>query len=93
MALDETSRMPGQDQILSVGERLAQALKCLSAHDRDVAHGHFLKPLEILRKVPWDRRPCPDNTIERHRGNGFEWFHSIDQTRAGRSEVAAAFFK
>ena len=75
MCLDEPLRMPRENHVLAVRQRLAEALKRLAPHHDDVAHRHFLEPLEILRQMPRDFAARANHAVQRHRGDGFEVFH------------------
>ena len=74
MTFDEPLRMPRQDHVLAVRQRLAEALKRLAPHHDDVAHRHFLEPLEILRQVPRDFAARANHAVQRHCSDGFEMF-------------------
>jgi len=88
MTFDEPLRMPRQDQILPVGQRLAQAFKRLASHDDDVAHRRFFEPLEILRQMPRDFAARANHAVQRHCNNGLEVFHeqSFNAKPQGRKD-------
>ena len=54
MLFDEALRMAREHHIFAAGQRVADAFEGLPPHHNDIAHGHLLKPLEVLGQIPWD---------------------------------------
>src|SRR5687768_1411704 len=48
-----------------------------------MAHSSLLKPLEVLREVPWNFIALPDDAVEGHRSDGFEMLHRGEMYRLG----------
>lgn len=65
-----------KDDGRAIGKRLANGLEGFAAHDDDVAGGHLLEPLEVLRQVPGDFVALADDAVEGHGGDGFELLHA-----------------
>ena len=64
MFFDEALRVPREDQIFTVRQRLAETLKCFAPHDDDVAHGRLFEPFEILRQMPRDFIARADDAVQ-----------------------------
>jgi hypothetical protein len=72
--LDELAGMAREHEVFAAGQGVADAFKRLSPHHDDVAHGHFLEPLKIVRQIPRDFPLRPNHAVLRHRSDGFEVF-------------------
>ena len=59
----QNPRMPAQNDVDAIGQRFAETLEGFSSEDDDIAFGHFLEPLEILRQMPWDLAAASDDTV------------------------------
>src|SRR5688500_9885757 len=70
--LREQARRASEDDVRAVGQRLWQARKGLPAHQHNASRGEFLEPPEILRQMPWNLAPAPDDAVEGHRSDRFQ---------------------
>jgi len=68
----QNPRPPTQHNVDAIGQWFSQTLEGFSPDDDDMAGGHFLEPLEILRQMPRDFTTGSDYAVERHGGDGFE---------------------
>ena len=66
----------GNDDSGAIGQGSTDGFEGLAAHDDDVAGGHLLEPLEILRQVPGDFVAVADDPVEGHGGDGLEVLHT-----------------
>lgn len=56
----------------AIRQRASDGFKRFSTHDQHMPGSRFLEPLEVLRQMPWDAIPGPDDTIQGHGGDGLE---------------------
>jgi hypothetical protein len=69
--------MSGEHKVETIRKRLAQTFKCFPSHHDNVSSSHFSEPLEILRQMPRNLVPVPDDAVLAHRGDGFEVFQGM----------------
>lgn len=55
-----------QDDILSIGERLAKGVECFSSHDDGMACRDFFEDFKVFRDVPRDTSILTDDVTGRH---------------------------
>src|SRR6266566_7339690 len=80
-------RRAGQHNGCAVRERFADGIEGLAAHHNDVAGGHPLEPLEVVRQTPRDSVAGADYPIERHGGDGFAAVHTAGRLSHGTRPV------
>src|SRR5256885_4515672 len=71
----QQSWMPTEHDVDPIGQRFAKTLEGFSSDDDDIALGHFLEPFKIIRQMPRNFVSRADDTVFRHRRDGFEVIH------------------
>ena len=70
-------RIAGDDDVGATGQRLADRLPGLAAHDDGMAHGASLEVPQVGGHVPGQRAPAADHAVARHRGDQGDFRFSI----------------